>query len=57
MISRVKYGLKIEIYEMRKITLKFSTDMDDRISEKKVCVERREGDWSDVLKLARGHGL
>ena len=53
----MKYGLKIEIYEMRKITLKFSTYMDDRISEKKVYVERREGDWSDVLKLARRHGL
>ena len=57
MIFRVKYGLKIEIYEMRKITLKFSTDMVDRIVRKKVYVERREGGWSDVLKMARGDGL
>ena len=53
----MKYGLKIEIYEMRKITLKFSTDMVDRIVRKKVYVERREGGWIDVLKMARGDGL
>ena len=48
MISRVKYGLKIGIYEMRKITVKFSTDVNDLIVREKFMLkeERVPGEMS-----------
>lgn len=54
-ISRVKYGLKIEIYEMRKITLKFSTDMVDRIGRKKFML--KEERVAGVVSLSWQEGM
>lgn len=53
MISRVKYGLKIGVYKMRKITAYFSNDVNDLTVRKKVYVESRGGDWSNILELAK----
>lgn len=57
MISRVKYGLKIGVYKMRKITAYFANDVNDLAVRKKVYVESRGGGWSNILQLAKGDGI
>lgn len=56
MICGVKYGLKIGIYEMRKITVKFSTDMNDLIVREKFMLKEDKVPGEMSLSWQEGTG-